>query len=123
MPRSKSVISQFRYEYCKANQVDESLINSLKTLKSKYNAELNSKSVPGFIQFVSLEPLTAALWLESDIDLYHEMSKEHSLLVDATETVIFKLNEKEFFYFAFISFDRSIKTEPVPHLEILTDRA
>ena len=123
VPTSKSVITQCRYEYRKANQVDESLINSLKTLKSKYNAELNSKLVPGFMQFVSLDPLTVALWTENDIELYHEMSKKHSLLVDATGTVTFKLNDKEVLYFAFISFDRFIKTEPVPHLEILTDRA
>ena len=67
VPKSKSVISQCSYEYRKANQVDESLINSLKTLKSKYNAELKSKSVPGFMQFISLDTLTVALWSESDI--------------------------------------------------------
>ena len=38
---------------------------------------------------------------------------KHSLLVDATGTVTFKLNDKEVLYFAFISFDRFIKTEPL----------
>ena len=123
VPKSKSVISQCSYEYRKANQVDDSLINSLKTLKSMYNTELKSKLVPGFIQFISFDPLTVALWSERDIELYHEMSKRCSPLVDATGTVTYKLNGKEIFYFTFLSYDRCVKTEPVPHLEILTDRA
>ena len=51
------------------------------------------------------------------------MTKQHSLLVDATGTIALELNDKEIFYFAFISFDRSLKVEPVPHIEILTDRS
>ena len=49
------------------------------------------------------------------------MSSSHSLLVDATGSIATKLTDKEIFYFAFISYDRSIQTEPVPHLEFLTD--
>ena len=51
------------------------------------------------------------------------MTKKHSLLVDATGSIVKELNGKEIFYFAFISFDRSLKMEPVPHMEVLTDRA
>ena len=45
------------------------------------------------------------------------------MLVDATGTIASKLNEKEIFYFAFLSFNRSLNVEPVPHIELLTDRA
>ena len=34
-----------------------------------------------------------------------------------------KINGKELFYFAFLSFDRSLQTEPVAHIEILTEKA
>ena len=51
------------------------------------------------------------------------MSSQHSLVVDATGSVAIKISEKEIFYFAFLSFDRSLKTEPVPHIEILTEKA
>ena len=123
VPQSKSVVSQCSYEYRKRNQIDPSPINSLKELKLKYSKELNSKCIPGFIQFFTVDPLTVALWGEKDIELFDEMSKNHCLLVDATGTITLKLNDKEILYFSFISFDRSLKTEPVPHLEILTDRS
>ena len=45
------------------------------------------------------------------------------MLVDATGTIASKLNEKEIFYFAFLSFNRSLNVEPIPHIELLTDRA
>ena len=100
-----------------------SVINSLKILEAQYKKELNSKSVPGFIQFLSVTPLTISLWCEQDVHLYHEMSQQHSLVVDATGSMVVKLNGKEVFYFAFLSFDRSLKTEPVAHIEILTEKA
>ena len=80
-----------------------------------------AKHVPGFIQFISIDPFAIGLWTEKDIELFHNMSKNHSLVVDATGSMVMKMNGTEVFYFAFLSFDRSVKTEPVPHLEILTD--
>ena len=44
------------------------------------------------------------------------------MLVDAAGTISLKVNNKEIFYFSFLFYDRSIKTGPVPHLQILTDR-
>ena len=122
VPKSKSIVTQCSYEYRKGKQVDSSPINSLKELKLKYSKELNSKSTPGFIQFFTVDPLTVGLWCEKDLELFHEMSKNHCLFVDATGTITLKLNDKEILYFSFVSYDRSLKTEPVPHLEILTDR-
>ena len=102
------------YEYRKGNRIDESLMTSLKSLKSLYNEELKCRSVPGFIQYLSCE---------KDIEHYHRMVNSHSVVVDATGTISLKINDKEIFYFSFLFFDRSVKTEPVPFLEILTDRA
>ena len=122
-PISKNVISQCSYEYRRKNQLSESVVESVQLLKKAYNKELDHNFVPGFIQFISVDPLTIALWSEKDIELLHEMTKQHSLLVDVTGTIALKLNDKDIFYFAFISFDRSLKVEPVPHIEILTDRS
>ena len=63
------------------------------------------------------------MWSEKDIEHYHRMVNSHSVLVDATGTISLKINDKEIYYFSFLFFDRSLKTEPVPFLEILTDRA
>ena len=49
------------------------------------------------------------------------MSDTKSVVVDATGSIVSKLGDKEIFYFAFISYDRSLKTEPVPHIELFTD--
>ena len=123
VPQSKNVITQCSYENRKSCQIDKSALASLKKLKSMYDKEMHAKHVPGFIQFISIDPLTIGLWTEKDIELFHNMSKNHSLVVDATGSMVMKMNGTEVFYFAFLSFDRSVKTEPVPHLEILTDRA
>ena len=120
IPISKNVISQCSYEYRRKNQLSESVVESVQLLKKAYNKELDHKFVPGFFQFISVDALTIALWSEKDIELFHEMTKQHSLLVDATGTIALKLNGKEILYFAFISFDRSLKVEPVPHIEILS---
>lgn len=49
------------------------------------------------------------------------MSSSHAFIVDATGSLVFKNKDKEIFYFAFISYDRLIKTEPVAHIELLSD--
>ena len=51
------------------------------------------------------------------------MSQQHCLVVDATGSVAVKINDNKVFYFEFLSFDSSLKTEPVPHVEILTKKA
>ena len=107
VPISKNVISQCHYEYRKKNRLSESPVESVKLLKEEFSKEMNSKYIPGFVQFISVDPLTIALWSEKDIELFHEMAKHHCLLVDATGTIAQKLNGKEIFYFAFLSFDKS----------------
>ena len=44
-----------------------------------------------------------------------------TLLVHATGSIATKISEKEIFYFAFISYDRSVQTEPVARTETLTE--
>ena len=66
VPQSKNVITQCKYEYRKDSRIDNSVIVSLKELKNIYIKEFNSKVIPGFIQFTSLDPLTVALWCEKD---------------------------------------------------------
>ena len=123
VPKSKNVINQCAYEFRKANREDDSLITSLKLLKVKFSEKLKEGAISGFIQFMSCDPLTVGLWCKKDIEFYHKMSKSHSMLVDATGSVSLKVNNKEILYFSFLFYDRAVKTEPVPHLEILTDRA
>ena len=116
------MIKQCAYEYRKSQREDDSLFTSLVMLKKRFVKEMEKKIIPGFIQFISIDPLTLGLWSESDIEFFHEMCKSHSMLIDATGSITFKIHEKEVLFFSFPFYDRSIKTEPVPHLEILTDR-
>ena len=90
-------------------------------LKRKYISQLESRAIPGFIEFVSLQPFTVALWTETNIEFLYKMLANHSLLVDATGSIATKLSDKEIFYFTFISYYRSVQTEPVLHMEILID--
>ena len=81
---------QCKYENRRDSRIDNSVIVSLKELKNMYIKESNSKVIPGFIQFTSLDPLTVALWCEKDIELFHQMMKKHPLLVDATGSIATK---------------------------------
>ena len=121
IPMSKNVLKQCGYEYRQSTLEDKDVVQSILILKEKYISELESRTIPGFIQFFSLQPFTLALWTESDIECFHKMSTNHSLLVDATGSISTKLSNKEIFYFAVISYDRSVQTEPVAHIEILTE--
>ena len=56
------------------------------------------------------------------MDLYHEQVKHYPLIVDATCGVASRVNESRVYYYAFIFYNRNVKTEPVPFLEILTDQ-
>ena len=120
-PISKNVIKQCGYEYRQSTVEDKDVIQSIQILKEKYIKDMTAKAVQGFIQFFSIQPFTIALWTEKDIECYHKMSPNHSLVVDATGSIATKLSKKEIFYFGFISYDRSVKTEPVAHIEVLTD--
>ena len=69
-PSLKMFFGNSSYEYRKGNRIDESLMTSLKSLKSLYNEELKCRSVPCFIQYLSCE---------KDIEHYHRMVKSHSV--------------------------------------------
>ena len=118
---SKNVPRQCAHEYKKTTLEDKDVNESIIKLTQKYKKDLKSKSIHGFIQCFSLTPLTVALWTEKDIELFHQMSSKHGLVVDATGQIVTKISSKEIFYFAFVSFDKEVKTEPVPHIELLTD--
>ena len=117
------MIKQESYEYCKSKLADDSVINSLKILQTRYKAELSSKAAPGFIQFISISPFTVALWCEKDIQLFHEMSRQHCLVIDATGSVAIKINGKELFTSHFCLLIDHCKKNSVARTEILTEKA
>ena len=86
-PISKNAIKQCAYEYRQSTLVDADLVKSLQIIKEKYISELEFKAVPGFLQFFSIQRLTVALWTQIDVELYHRMSSDHCLLVDATGSI------------------------------------
>ena len=80
-PISKNVLKQCAYEYRQSTLEDKNVVQNILMLKEKYISELESRAILGFIQFFSLRPFTVALWTETDIELFHKMSVNHSLLV------------------------------------------
>ena len=106
-PVSKNILKQCAYENHQSTFADKDLARSLLILKEKFISQLAFKTVPGFIQFFSVQPLTIALWTQTDVELFHRMSSDHCLFADATGSLVTKISEKEIFYFAFISHDRS----------------
>ena len=120
-PLSKNVLRQCGSDFRQSTMEDKDAMKSIQILREKFITDSPGKSIHGFIQFFSINPFTVAMWNEGDIELYHRLSSNYSLIVDATGSISTKIGEKEIFYFAFLSYDRSVRTEPVPHLEIPTE--
>ena len=75
------------------------VIKSVQTLKGKYDASSTGKSIKGFVQFFNISPFTVAMWGEGDVEMYHQMSVNNALVVNATGSIATKLSEKEIFFF------------------------
>ena len=112
VPTSKNIIRQCSHEYRQSILIDKDVYQNIQMLTEKYISDLEFKSIPGFIQYFSIQPLTPALWTQSVVEFFHKMSDEHSLVVDATGSIAHKLGGKEMFYFGILSYDRCAKTEP-----------
>ena len=121
MPKSKNVVRQLAHEFRKSLSKDHNVLKSLDILKKELKMKRKSKFVDGFIQFLAYSPLPIGLWTQQDIDLFYELGGEHSLVADAASNIAVKLCEKQIFYFAFVIYNRTVKTKPVPILEVLTD--
>ena len=119
---SKNVCRQVKSEYKINQRCDKNVVLSLQKLSNKYKNDCNGKVVKGFIQSLNLTPLSVSLYTEKDVEFYHQMVQRFPLLVDATCGIVSKVNTARVFYYSFIFYDREIKTEPVPFLEILTDK-
>ena len=62
------------------------------------------------------------MWTQQqDIELFYVFGSVHSLVADATSDIAVKLCKKRIFYFAFVIYSRTVKTEPIPRLEVLAD--
>ena len=61
------------------------------------------------------------MWLQQDIESFHELGNGHSLALDGTLNIAVKFSENWIFYFTFAIYSRTVKIEPVPKLEVLTD--
>ena len=88
----------------------------------KYYQSVVGKTVKGFIQSFSLDPLAIRLWTEDEIEIYHKRAKNVPLLVDATCGIISAVNDKRVFYFAIIIHNGMVKTEPIPVFQFMTDK-
>ena len=112
--KSKNVFRQANYE----KLPDEDIFKSLEIFKN-YKDQSKSKQIKGYIQLLNKFSLLVGLWKEEDVKFYHEMVKQYPVIVDATCGITSKVNESRVLYYAFILYNRSIKT--VPFLEVLND--
>ena len=82
------------HEYRWSTLIEKDVYQSIQMSTEKYISDLEFKSIPGFIQYFSIQPLTLVLWTQSDVEFFHKMSDEYSLVVDATGSIAHKLGEK-----------------------------
>ena len=121
MGNSKHVYKTIKSEAAKSARQDKDLVVSVLKLK-KYYQSVVGKTVKGFIQSFSLDPLAICLWTEDEIEIYHKRAKHFPLLVDATCGIIFAVNDKRVFYFAIIIHNGKVKTEPIPVFQFMTNQ-
>ena len=74
-----------------------------------------------FIQTIGWSPLNITLYTEEDIDFFNKNAGENTMVCDATCGVAAVVDVKRVFYFGFMLYDKSVVTEPVPVLQVLTD--
>ena len=121
MPKSKNVVRQLAHKFSKTLLNDLNVFKSLNILQKKLKMKRKSKFVGGFIQFLAYSPLLIGLWTRQDIELFYKLGSVHSLIADATANITVKLCKKQIFYFAFVIYNWTVKTEQVPILELLID--
>lgn len=119
MPKSKNIVRQLTYEYRKSMLPDLDISKSSTIFKKELEKKRTNKCIDSFIQLLNSSPLLVGLWTKQEVKLLHELGSIHSLV--ATSNIATKMWEKRIFYFGFVIYNKDIRTEPVPILEVLTD--
>ena len=118
MPRSKHVVRQLAHEFRKSFLRDPNVFKGLDISQKELKMNRKSRFVDGFIQFLAHSAFLIIWWTQQDIELFHELGSVHLLVADATSNIAVKSCEKRIFYFSFVAYNRTIKAEPVPILEV-----
>ena len=122
MGNSKNVYKTIKSEAAKLSLPDKDLVTSVMKLKGFYERSSTDKIIKGFIQSFNVDPFSISLWTQSDIEIYHRSAKKLPIILDATCGIIAAINDTRVFYFAMIIHNGSVKTEPIPLFQFLTDK-
>ena len=112
--QSKQVFRQLRHKGKLKKRLDKDPIQSIRKLISKFQDGYPDKVVSGYVRHFSIEPLVIGIWSRVDAEEFHNKAANLPFIQDATASIA--TNQKRD-----ILYDQSVKTEPVPFLEILTD--
>ena len=69
-----------------------------------------------------MEPLVIGIWCRVDVKEFHKKAANLPCIQDATASIATNQErDRAIHYYAYTLYDQSVKIEPVPFLEILTD--
>ena len=85
--------------------------------------EDEGKAITGFIQDIQIDPLSISMWSEEDVDYFHSVGNDTTIIIDATCGVADKIIKKRIHYFALIlNMMKKIKTEPSHVIDEVSSR-
>ena len=120
--QSKQVFRQLRHEGKLKKHLDKDPIQSIRKLISKFQDDYPDKVVPGYMRHFSMEPLVIDIWFRVDVEEFHKKVANLPCIQDATASIATAQKMgREIHYYAYTLYNQSVKIEPVPFLEILTD--
>ena len=111
---SKEVYKTIKHEHGKLKQLDQDLVAIIRKQKANYIDEDEGKAITGFIQDIQIDPLSISMWSEEDVDYFHSVGNDTTIIIDATCGVADKKIKKRIHYFALIlnNMMKKNKTEP-----------
>ena len=122
MGNSKNVYKTRKSEAAKLSLPEKNLVASAMKLKWFYKSSSTDKIIKGFIQSFNVDPFSISLWNQSDIEIYQRRAKKLPIILHAACGIIAAINDTRVFYFAMIIHNGSVKTEPIPLFQFLTDK-
>jgi hypothetical protein len=96
---SPSVFRKIRSEATTSLMLDPSLSVSLEKIKEKQAIEINpGKSVPGYLQTITVSPLRLVLFTEGALVLWHKVGAHVPVSWDATGGIVVNRGKRIFYY-------------------------
>ena len=106
--------------------ISKDIVESLVAIRQLFIEKENSRNMPpskiqGFIQTISVYPLTVCMWTEGQVRLWHDRVLHDVAYLDATGTIVGNYDGKRSLYYALAVRHPTVCNPPIPVAEMITN--